>query len=148
MYECVFSCVYVCVYVHVYRERKYVCMHECVRQFRTILHALIIQQVPFSSFRSLLCFLTRLHFAAGRHSSLHKETTSIEESLRQALFCLSFFTSNSFFCSSVLGHIKKIKQNNHMELWDKYLSSLVCFTEFLISSKQWHHQSLVQNVKD
>ena len=31
----------------------------------------------------LLWFLTRLHFPAGRHSSLQKETTSVEESLSQ-----------------------------------------------------------------
>lgn len=47
----------------------YVCMHECVEQFRTILHALIILRVPF-----LLFFpLARPQSSAGRHSSLQKE---------------------------------------------------------------------------
>lgn len=53
----------------------YVCLHDHVKQSRTVLHALIILQVPFFDL-SLLS-----HSSAGRHSSLQKETTSNEESL-------------------------------------------------------------------
>lgn len=44
----------------------------------------------------------------------------------QTPFCLS---SVSFLCSSVEGQMRKIKPDNHMELWGKYLLPLVCFTE-------------------
>lgn len=55
----------------------YVCMHECAKQLRAARHDPIAPRVAHSS-----CFSNvSLPFHSGRHSSLQKETTSIEECL-------------------------------------------------------------------
>lgn len=95
--------VWVSVCVH-----AYVCLHDCVKQLRTVLHALIILQVPFFD----LSLISRS--SAGRHSSLQKETTSNEESLswgRDTVLSL-LFSSVSFLFSAVLGQVRKIQQIN------------------------------------
>lgn len=129
----------VCVYVHV---RKSMC--EC-RQSCICVHAWMCQAIqdypPCSSYsassfsRFVLCFLTCLHFSARRHSSVQRENTAIEESLSQRTDSVLSPPFISFLRSSVVGQMKIIKPNNHMELWDKYLL-LLALQKFLISCSE------------
>lgn len=63
---CVSVCACVCVCMRSCTH-AYVCMHDCVRRFRSFLHALIIQQVPVSSVQPSPS-------SAGWHSSLQSHS--------------------------------------------------------------------------